>query len=285
MELLQLKYFCYAAECESFSKTAKHFYVPASGISRTIKRLEEELKTPLFTRTANKIIINEQGKIFYKKVKNALLIIDDAKLQLGYMDDTVKGEIKILILANRRIITGAIEKFRAKYKDVNFIIYHSCYANAKDFDIIVSAEDIKENFEKKLLLTEDIVLAMSKENILCEKDKISPKDLKMQKYITMSNGSSLYAQSKRICENMGFDPTIVIQTDDPFYVRKYVEINMGVAFIPQISWKGLFSDNIIFKKAGNHKRKTYIFFNKEKYINKATKLFAEMLSEYVKNKE
>lgn len=48
MELLQLKYFCDAAETENFSKTAKKYLVPTSNISQSIKRLERELGVELF---------------------------------------------------------------------------------------------------------------------------------------------------------------------------------------------------------------------------------------------
>ena len=43
MELLQLMYFCDAAETENFSRTAKKYHVPPSDISQSIKRLELEL--------------------------------------------------------------------------------------------------------------------------------------------------------------------------------------------------------------------------------------------------
>ena len=43
MELLQLTYFCDAAETENFSRTAQRFTVPPSNISQSIKRLETEL--------------------------------------------------------------------------------------------------------------------------------------------------------------------------------------------------------------------------------------------------
>ncbi len=284
MELLQLKYFCYAAECESFSLTAKHFRVPSSGISQTIKRLEEELKTPLFTRKANKIIINEQGKIFYNKIKKALDSIDEAKLEISDFNSYIKGEIKILILSNRRIVTGAIEKFRAEYKDVSFVINHSSYADITDFDIVVADEEMADGFEKHIILTEDIVIAMNSKNPLLKKEKITPKDLKKEKYITMSEGSSICNKTRFICGKMGFEPNIVIQTDDPFYVRKYVELNMGIAFVPELTWQGMFSDKISFKKIGKYKRNTCIFFNKNKYVSKAVCLFAETLSDYIKEK-
>ena len=43
MEILQLTYFCHAAECENFSNTAEHFDVPTSNISRAVRAIEKEL--------------------------------------------------------------------------------------------------------------------------------------------------------------------------------------------------------------------------------------------------
>ena len=56
MELLQLTYFCDAAATQNFSQTAKRFNVPPSNISQSIKRLEEELGVPLFTRSATLVL-------------------------------------------------------------------------------------------------------------------------------------------------------------------------------------------------------------------------------------
>jgi len=67
MELLQLKYFCDAAETQNYSKTAKKFYVPTSNISQSVKRLERELGVELFEHRANRIVLAESGKRFMKR--------------------------------------------------------------------------------------------------------------------------------------------------------------------------------------------------------------------------
>lgn len=284
MELLQLKYFCDAAESENFSVTAKKFGVPSSGISQTVKRLEEELGTALFTRGANKISLNEQGKIFYGGIKKALESIENAKSGILDAGDAVGGEIRISVLTNRRIVTRAIEKFRAEYKNVHFIINHSMSADMKRFDLIISdEEDISESFEKRLILTENIVLAMDSENPLAKSKKLTVPDLREQRFITMPDGSSLNRRTKLICSGGGFMPNIVIQSDDPFYVRKYVELGLGIAFVPEVSWQGMFSDKVVLKKIGNYKRNTCIFYNKERYKSKAATLFADMLAEFAQN--
>ena len=79
MELLQLKYFCDAAQTQNFSKTAEKYRVPPSNISQIIRRLENELGVKLFAREANRLVLNEQGKLFYRKIKSALSLIEEAK--------------------------------------------------------------------------------------------------------------------------------------------------------------------------------------------------------------
>ena len=71
MEILQLLYFCSAAETENFAQTAKVYGVPATSISQSVRRLEKELEVTLFDRVANGVKLNERGKVFYAKQKNA----------------------------------------------------------------------------------------------------------------------------------------------------------------------------------------------------------------------
>ena len=59
--MLQLRYFYESAKTESFAKTAEKYMVPASSVSASVKRLEQELETSLFDRTSNKIKLNDKG--------------------------------------------------------------------------------------------------------------------------------------------------------------------------------------------------------------------------------
>ena len=111
MELLQLKYFCDAAQTENFSETAKKFSVPPSNISQSIHRLEKELGTELFERTANRIRLSHDGKIFSDGAKKALACLENAKTAVQDTGE-LRGEIKIGILTNRRVVTEVIGTFK-----------------------------------------------------------------------------------------------------------------------------------------------------------------------------
>ncbi len=275
MELLQLKYFCDAAQTENFSKTAKKFDVPTSNISQSIKRLETELNTELFTHLSNKIILNENGKKFYLNAQKALKALRDGVTAVNDSDDNIEGEIKISACTNRRIVTDTIERFKKKYPSVSFIIRHT-RIDTEDFDIIIDAGNFSEDYKTTPLITEEIVLAINKNNPLAN-HSVTSETLKNQRFISMPKGTSMYDYTLKCCDS--FVPNITIFSDDPYYIRKYVDLGLGVAFFPALSWKNQFSENVVIKKAGNISRITYVACKSDKYLSKSSQLFiAELLN-------
>ena len=279
MELLQLKYFCDAAESENFSQTAKKFDVPASNISQSIHRLESEMGISFFDRYANRIKLNHHGKIFYEDTVKALRLLSGVKEKL-LGEGEVSGEFKILVETNRRIVTDALESFSKLNRKVSFFINHYEDREISNYDFIITDKIItNENYIRKKLTSDEIVLAIKNDNPLLKLNKIRPQDLKGQKFITMSSKSSLYNITYEICSLGGFIPDIAVLTEDPGYIRKYVENGLGVAFVPSFSWRGTFSSNIVLKKVTDKVRNTYVYYDKNKYMTKAEEMF---LSELIK---
>ncbi len=279
MEILQLRYFCDAAEEENFSRTAHKYDVPPSNISQTVHRLEDELGVKLFDRSPNKISLNEPGRRFYAKVKAALSTLDDACREIYDTSDDIQTEIKLRVCTNRRIVTVAIEKFKELYPYVNFTLSHS-YNDEGDYDLIVS--DVTPNekdLTKELLITEKILVAAKKGNVKSGMEIKDISSLKGERFITMNEKSSLCNITEQLCHKAGFEPNIVIKSEDPYYVRRYIELGLGIAFVPAFSWQGQFSEEIECMDICNHTRETYVFYDSKRYMPKAVAKFKDILFE------
>lgn len=276
MELLQLKYFCETAKTENLSKTAKKFYVPPSNISSAIKRLETEVGCELFDHFSNKISLNEKGRAFYDKVESALLLINEAKEELKDDTSLVKGEINIRCKSQRRSVTNAMAKFVEKYPNVKFRMTFG-EAEAKNLDLIISYDLPISYKERVFILEEDLPIAMQKTHPLVKKETLSVEDLKDERFIVGLSISTAMA-----CEQAGFRPNVAFELNDPYYVKKYVEMGLGIAFVPSYSWKGDFSDSIVLRSVGVT-RKTYAYIPANKHTKKAVKLFIEFLLEETKD--
>ena len=276
MELLQLKYFCDAAESENFSKTAKKFGVPPSDISQSIRRLERELDVALFTRKANRIALNERGHEFYLKVLEAITLLEEAKNIVT--DDINSGRINICINSNRRIVMQTLEKFKTQYPGVEVRTTHFADPKSEDFDLIIAGRgDEYEGFERRKLLSEGMSLAVRRDNYIAALPRVDISALSEESFITMTEKSSLLGLTRKICADHGFSPRITIQSDDPFYVRKCVELGLGIAFVPTFSWQGQFSDSVVLKPIDNYERDTFLYMPSSRYLGLSARAFVDML--------
>ena len=276
MEFLQLEYFADAARCENFSHTAKKYNVPTSNISQTVKRLECELGVKLFNRTANKISLSEEGRIFYEGVIRGLGEIKTAKERLSALEGDVCGEVTLLIEANRRLVTEAIERFRCEFPEVSIVISHSYDENTK-YDIIVSDMlPASGEYDAHHLISEPMRLACLDDGAT---EMRSLADFKDRRFVSMTKNSRLYKCVYELCRKCGFTPDIAIQTDDPYYVRKYVEMGLGVAVVPTVSWSGLFSEKVTLVNIGDFSRSTYLYLPRSGRKNSAAEKLADIISD------
>ncbi len=239
MDLLQLRYFCYAAETESFAKAASRFRVPPSGISQSVKRLETELGQPLFDRSANRIKLNEAGRCFYQKVSEALKILENAKSSL---QNASKKVLRVLVENNRHPVTLAAERFSKSHPDVS-LSFDYVARDGVMYDVAVSARPLSDTAMDSLpLVTEPFVLAVKRGHPMASFPLITGKELKDARFVCMSKSSSLYETLLSFCRAHGFTPTLALESDDPATVRHCIESGVGVGLVPAFSWRGQFSE-------------------------------------------
>ncbi|MBQ7363131.1 MAG: LysR family transcriptional regulator [Clostridia bacterium] len=283
MDLLQLKYFCDAAKTENFSKTAAKHLVPPSNISQTVSRLERELGVRLFDRGGNAVKLNSEGVSFYQKVSRALALIDEACAEAT--DGTLGNrEINLVVSSNRRIVTEAIDIFRREHPTVSFNISHRSGDIDETTDIIVSDDRVlKSKYCSVPLIEEKILLAVNDGSTLAKKSKITTEDLSCERFIFLNEGSSLNRVSRSVLNNLGVGANVVIRVDDPYYLRKYVALGLGVALTPEFSFRGQWEAGVTLREIGDFYRTTFLFSKREGYLSAAAREFAALLTRLVKN--
>lgn len=288
MEILQLKYFRMAAKKENISHAAQTFMVPPSSVSSAIKKLEKELGVTLFERTSNSLKLNECGRIFLNAIETAEDEFNKAKIEMLNLSDMPKGEIKMLILTNRRIVTDIISKFKIEYPSVSFSIKHDDYGDYGSyhkFDIIISDRNIDSlHFEKNDFVNEEVYLAVPVSSEISAVNGSNAPKLKNEKFICMPNGSSHRELMNNWFRQMELEPEIVIECDDPNYICEYLKMGMGSTFFPSVSWQNQLDERIrLLKIKDGIYRRSYMYINKDS--SKASKLFAGMLELKMKRKK
>ena len=94
--LTSLKCFEVAARYESFTLAAEHLLRAPSAVSYQIRLLEDYLGRPLFVRTGKKVVLTEDGRLYFDRVRAAFDLISDATYELR-SGDTRRESIRISV--------------------------------------------------------------------------------------------------------------------------------------------------------------------------------------------
>ena len=118
MTLQQLKYADAVATCGSISEAARRVFVTQPTLTESIRALEEELRTAIFTRSTRGIAVTREGEEF---LASARQILDDAaRIQEKYTGKAVR---KPQFAVSCQHYAFAVEAFMAVVKECDSAAY------------------------------------------------------------------------------------------------------------------------------------------------------------------
>jgi DNA-binding transcriptional LysR family regulator len=205
MTLQQLKYADAVATCGSISEAARRVFATQPTLTESIRALEEELRTALFTRTARGVTVTREGEEF---LASARQILDDAaRIAAKYTGKAVRrpqfavscqhyafavDAFMEVVKANgadaydftlRETVTSEIIDDVARHRSEIGILYLSS-RNEKTLRKILKKEELQ--FEE--LYTAQPHVFLGKKHPLAKKKFIRPAELDDFPYITYEQG-------------------------------------------------------------------------------------------------
>jgi len=93
--LADMQIFTLVAEVGSFSQVARQLNMAPSSISKLIARLETRLRIRLMHRTTRKIILTEEGQVYYQRALGILADIEEAESLVTSRLKRPRGRVRI----------------------------------------------------------------------------------------------------------------------------------------------------------------------------------------------
>lgn len=283
MELLQLRYFLTVAELLNISHAARHHRIPQPAMSKTISRLEQELGAPLFDRYKNRLRLTPEGEALYRSVSQSLSCLDSTVQQLGQPGAPLQGELKILVWQHRGTVLDSIIAFKKLYPQVSFqFFYEQDTMHYSDFDLCISCEQPDRSFTgSACLICEPLKLVVARDHPLASQKCVPFSRLAGEEFAAISHRSDLLRQTRQQCRQAGFEPRISITCGDLHCLLKYVSAGMAVTLGPEVSWRGLPRDNVVYLPTEPAvERRTYVFWNGMKTPSRLCATYRDFLVDY-----
>lgn len=277
MELLQIKYFKVIAETENISKAAEQLYIAQPSLSQTLKRLEDELGTPLFDRTGKRITLNGAGRIFLKYCNEVITSLKNAELELDEYKNCGQRDVNISVSSASLLIPEIVGNIREKFPN---IMPHIFQSGCTEWDLRIYSDHSESR--DNILLQEPIGVVFPKNHFLSDKKHITMNDLEKCAFISLGKSCDIYNIITHFCENASFMQNISMYVDSPSLMRELLKMNMGVAFVPQYTWYGFYNGFLEFRTVRDMpmKRAVRIAENKEKYTVSAVKSCRNIIEDY-----
>lgn len=90
MELSQLEQLVTVAACKTLSGAAEVLHISQPALTRSMQKLEEDLKVTLFDRQKNRIVLNENGKLAVDYASRVLNQVQDMVMRVRAFDRSQK---------------------------------------------------------------------------------------------------------------------------------------------------------------------------------------------------
>ncbi|WP_327371225.1 LysR family transcriptional regulator [Streptomyces sp. NBC_01217] len=95
MELRQLEHFVAVAEEAHFTRAAERLAVSQSGLSASVRALEQELRTPLFSRTTRSVRLTEAGRALLVEAERTLAGARAARDAVDAVRGLLRGTLSV----------------------------------------------------------------------------------------------------------------------------------------------------------------------------------------------
>jgi len=236
LDLVQLRYFLETAETQNVSKAAKKMYITQPALSKVITKLEKELDIKLFDRVGKSIRLNDHGKLAACRVKEALSILDSIRTEFMEMDADASGDtIRLRIIVGANIIPNLLAGFLEKWPDIKFSPVRPEAGDKQDLCITTPVNGILPE-ASRLLMEEEIMLAVPHNHTLAATGEVPLSSMRDEDFLSLDAAKPMRQLTDMFCKAAGFEPNVVMQTDNPSTLRNLIALGLGISFVPAVTW-------------------------------------------------
>jgi DNA-binding transcriptional LysR family regulator len=242
MQIENLKIFADLVETKSFSKAAKLNGITQSAVSQQARAMERHFKTLLVDRSQKQFQLTREGYRVYESAREMLHTYEKLQCELQEMKKVISGTIRISTIYSIGLheLPPFIKKFLHDFPSVNVrveyrrsnLVYEDILHNAVDFGLV--AFPLKQRQIEVLPFRNDhLVLITSPGHPLAKRTEIEVKELASQKFIGFDPDIPTRKAVDQIFRDHKLEIEPVMEFDNIETVKRAVEIEHGIAIVPQ----------------------------------------------------
>jgi DNA-binding transcriptional LysR family regulator len=243
IELRHLRYFVAVAEELHFGRAAERLHLAQPPLSQQIRKLEELLGYPLFTRTSRSVSLTTAGETLLQRARRTLRNVQrdiDETRSIGRGD---VGSLHIGFIGSAMLATlpAIFRSYGEAYPRVRLHLHESFTATVMeglengtlDAGILRDVDPV-EGVQVTTLWSEPFIAVLPATHACARQKSISPAALRGEPFIyyPRSAGARAYEKPLTLCEEHGFRPKIVQEASTWLSILRLIGAGLGVSIAP-----------------------------------------------------
>lgn len=240
MTLIQLKYFQTICELQSMTKASEFLNITQPSLTRAVRELEKEFGVILFKRHRYGMAITKEGEELKKVADQLLAHAQEAQrfmTDLGKKKKTLNLGIPPMI--GSIILPTIYRDYVKNHTDIELKITEEgtnkiiklLNDDLLDMVIIPHNDDIENKYNSLEVTQFEIVCCAHKNNSICKKKTVKPKDLQNKNLVLFKNSFFQTAQIKKWFALDNVEPKVLLQTDQLSTLIKIIENDQSIGFM------------------------------------------------------
>jgi DNA-binding transcriptional LysR family regulator len=244
MDLLQLEHFLAVAEEGSFTRAAERVCRTQPAVSQSIKKLEEELGAPLFSRDVHDVSLTEAGKALVEYARKMVNTRDAAMRMLGSLKHLSTGTLNIAAHESAAVylLPAALRQYMRRFPDIRVGIHRSRLSEIprKVVDREMHVGFVKEEPSFRELQcvpvhADEMVLVASPRHPLARRAAATIRDLDGEPFILHRLCSATEQKILRLFEEHRTRCRIVAEVWSFENIKSLVQADVGLAIVPRVT--------------------------------------------------
>ena len=242
MQIESLKVFCDLTETESFTRAAQINGVTQSAVSQQISSLERQFKSLLIERSKKKFRLTREGQVLFEYSKQIIQTYEGLFSKLQEIKNVISGSVRVATIYSIGLhdLPPYLKKFLKGYPTVNVHVeyrrsnqvYDDVLSNVVDLGLV--AYPVKDPKLEIIPLRRDMMVVICHpEHPLGKRKTVKLAELNGLKFIGFQPDIPTRQAIDKVLKEHEVQVQHVMEFDNIETVKRAVEINAGIAIVPQ----------------------------------------------------
>jgi DNA-binding transcriptional LysR family regulator len=243
VELRQLEHFIAVASEQHFTRAAEAMQISQSGLSASVRALEHELGTPLFTRSTRRVVLTRAGQALLEEARRTVASAAAARSAVEAVRGVIGGTLSVGTEQCLGVVDLGAElaRFRSEHPGVEIRLgfdgstdlVERVAGGQMDLALVAECGPVPAGVQTVRLSTESFIILCNPAHRLADLKSVTVDEIASEPQVGFLPGWGARAIAERAFTAAGLPTRVTMEVNDVHTLLDLVGHGLGIAVVPE----------------------------------------------------